>query len=110
MKPLGELDDVVDIPAHNPLRPSALASRRDGGMNSRRNINTATEFNSSFASTTSGGALITAGSSPGSMSDLGGKGDFIYFVGIIDILQQYNSSKKAETFLKSFSKDVKQIS
>jgi hypothetical protein len=78
-------------------------------MNSRRNINTATEFNSSFTSTTSGGALA-AGSSPGSMSDLGGKGDFIYFVGIIDILQQYNSSKKAETFLKSFSKDVKQIS
>lgn len=40
----------------------------------------------------------------------GPKTDCIYFVGIIDILQQYNSRKIAETFLKGFRHNRKQIS
>ena len=38
------------------------------------------------------------------------RGDEIYFVGIIDILQQYNLSKRAENFFKGFSADRNQIS
>jgi hypothetical protein len=34
----------------------------------------------------------------------------IYFCGIIDILQQYNTRKRAETFFKGFSANNKQIS
>jgi len=34
----------------------------------------------------------------------------IYFLGIIDILQQYNTWKKSENFLKGFTQDRKQIS
>ena len=40
----------------------------------------------------------------------GSKGKEIYFVGIIDILQQYNILKRAETFFKSFKYDSRQIS
>jgi len=40
----------------------------------------------------------------------GKHGDEIYFIGIIDILQQYNIGKKAETFFKGFTHDVKQLS
>ena len=40
----------------------------------------------------------------------GSKGNEIYFVGVIDILQQYNAFKRAETFLKSFKYDSRQIS
>lgn len=40
----------------------------------------------------------------------GSKGNEVYFVGIIDILQQYNSFKRAETFFKSFKYDSRQIS
>ena len=40
----------------------------------------------------------------------GGKSDEIYFSGIIDILQQYNSRKRAETFFKGLMFDTKQIS
>ena len=40
----------------------------------------------------------------------GSRGDEVYFVGIIDILQQYNSFKRAETFFKSFKYDARQIS
>eukprot|EP01038_Epipyxis_sp_PR26KG_P010808 gene10808-14509_t len=36
--------------------------------------------------------------------------DEIYFMGIIDILQQYNASKRTETFIKGFTNDAKQIS
>lgn len=34
----------------------------------------------------------------------------IYFIGIIDILQQYNTRKRGETFLKGFVEDTKKIS
>ena len=34
----------------------------------------------------------------------------VYFTGIIDILQQYNSLKRAETFFKGFTHDAKEIS
>jgi 1-phosphatidylinositol-4-phosphate 5-kinase len=40
----------------------------------------------------------------------GGKSDEVYFAGIIDILQQYNSRKRAETFFKGLMFDTKQIS
>ena len=40
----------------------------------------------------------------------GKRSGFIYFVGIIDILQQYNSRKIAETFFKGFRHNKKQIS
>jgi 1-phosphatidylinositol-4-phosphate 5-kinase len=39
-----------------------------------------------------------------------GRGNEIYYVGIIDILQQYNTHKKAEHFFKSFVADSKLIS
>lgn len=43
--------------------------------------------------------------------DKGGKrGDDIYFVGIIDILQEYNINKRVETIFKGFTHDVSQIS
>lgn len=38
------------------------------------------------------------------------RGDEIYFLGIIDILQQYNASKRMETFVKGFNNDRAQIS
>lgn len=38
------------------------------------------------------------------------RGDEIYYVGIIDILQQYNLSKRAENFFKGFTSDRDQIS
>jgi len=38
------------------------------------------------------------------------RGDEIYYVGIIDILQQYNASKRAETWIKGMTNDVSQIS
>jgi len=44
------------------------------------------------------------------MSSDGVEGDEVYFLGIIDILQQYNAKKSAENFLKSFKFDRKQIS
>ena len=40
----------------------------------------------------------------------GGNGTDVYFVGIIDILQQYNTSKYAETMIKSVSSDRATIS
>jgi hypothetical protein len=40
----------------------------------------------------------------------GQRGTYIYFVGIIDILQQYNSFKRMETIAKSMTHDSKQIS
>lgn len=40
----------------------------------------------------------------------GARGEEIYFVGVIDILQQYNMNKRMETFLKSFVHDSNQIS
>lgn len=38
------------------------------------------------------------------------RGDEIYFLGIIDILQQYNMHKRSETFVKSFTHDPLLIS
>eukprot|EP00602_Paraphysomonas_sp_CaronLab_P002978 CAMPEP_0185030480 /NCGR_PEP_ID=MMETSP1103-20130426/17485_1 /TAXON_ID=36769 /ORGANISM="Paraphysomonas bandaiensis, Strain Caron Lab Isolate" /LENGTH=804 /DNA_ID=CAMNT_0027565641 /DNA_START=142 /DNA_END=2556 /DNA_ORIENTATION=- len=38
------------------------------------------------------------------------RGDEIYYIGIIDILQQYNASKRAETIIKGLTNDVSQIS
>ncbi|OQR92034.1 phosphatidylinositol-4-phosphate-5-kinase (PIPK-C) [Thraustotheca clavata] len=40
----------------------------------------------------------------------GKKNGFVYFVGIIDILQQYNTRKRAETFFKGFQHNAKEIS
>ncbi|KAL3656753.1 hypothetical protein V7S43_018312 [Phytophthora oleae] len=40
----------------------------------------------------------------------GRKNGFVYFLGIIDILQQYNTRKVAETFIKGFRHNRKQIS
>lgn len=40
----------------------------------------------------------------------GHKNGFVYFLGIIDILQQYNTRKIAETFFKGFRHNRKQIS
>lgn len=40
----------------------------------------------------------------------GRKNGFVYFLGIIDILQQYNTRKIAETFFKGFRHNRKQIS
>ncbi len=40
----------------------------------------------------------------------GARGDEIYYVGVIDILQQYNISKRVETFIKSLQYDSSQIS
>ena len=45
-----------------------------------------------------------------SKSKAGGNGTDVYFVGIIDILQQYNTSKYAETMIKSVSSDRATIS
>jgi 1-phosphatidylinositol-4-phosphate 5-kinase len=39
-----------------------------------------------------------------------GRGDEVYFMGIIDILQQYNFRKRSETFFKGFTEDVNLIS
>ena len=39
-----------------------------------------------------------------------GRGDEIYYIGIIDILQQYNIRKRSETFFKGFTEDVSLIS
>ena len=41
------------------------------------------------------------------LSETGGA---IYFMGIIDILQQYNSKKTMETFFKGFKHDAQKIS
>lgn len=38
------------------------------------------------------------------------RGEDIYFLGIIDILQQYNASKRVETFVKGMFHDKEQIS
>eukprot|EP01039_Chlorochromonas_danica_P010862 gene10862-12073_t len=38
------------------------------------------------------------------------KGNEIYFMGIIDILQEYNTSKRMETVFKGLTHDVRQIS
>lgn len=38
------------------------------------------------------------------------RGDEIYFLGIIDILQRYNTNKRVETMVKGLTNDVKQIS
>jgi len=46
----------------------------------------------------------------GKSVELSTGGRYIYFVGIIDILQQYNSRKIAETFFKGFRHNRKQIS
>lgn len=40
----------------------------------------------------------------------GRKNGFVYFLGVIDILQQYNTRKIAETFFKGFRHNRKQIS
>uniref|UniRef100_K3X549 PIPK domain-containing protein n=1 Tax=Globisporangium ultimum (strain ATCC 200006 / CBS 805.95 / DAOM BR144) TaxID=431595 RepID=K3X549_GLOUD len=40
----------------------------------------------------------------------GRKNGFVYFIGVIDILQQYNSRKIAETFFKGLRHNRKQIS
>jgi hypothetical protein len=40
----------------------------------------------------------------------GSKKDEIYFMGIIDVLQQYNNKKAAENFFKGFKHDRKEIS
>jgi 1-phosphatidylinositol-4-phosphate 5-kinase len=40
----------------------------------------------------------------------GRKNGYVYFLGVIDILQQYNSRKIAETFFKGFRHNRKQIS
>lgn len=40
----------------------------------------------------------------------GRKNGYVYFVGVIDILQQYNTRKIAETFFKGFRHNRKQIS
>lgn len=40
----------------------------------------------------------------------GARSDQVYFCGIIDILQQYNTRKRAETFFKGFTQDSKAIS
>ena len=44
------------------------------------------------------------------MNDHGAEGDEVYFLGIIDILQQYNKRKAAENFIKGFKFDRKLIS
>ncbi|GLE02810.1 hypothetical protein PINS_up011674 [Pythium insidiosum] len=40
----------------------------------------------------------------------GRKNGFVYFLGVIDILQQYNTRKIAETFIKGFRHNRKEIS
>lgn len=45
-----------------------------------------------------------------SITNKGGRGNEIYFLGVIDILQKYNIRKKAENFVKSFTFDHTQIS
>jgi hypothetical protein len=40
----------------------------------------------------------------------GSRGDQIYYIGVIDILQQYNASKRFETIFKGFTHDKAQIS
>ena len=40
----------------------------------------------------------------------GTKGENVYFLGIIDILQQYNTKKAAENFFKGFKYDRNEIS
>ncbi|KDO26627.1 hypothetical protein SPRG_08031 [Saprolegnia parasitica CBS 223.65] len=40
----------------------------------------------------------------------GKKNGFVYFVGIIDILQQYNMQKRAETLIKGLQHNAKEIS
>ena len=39
-----------------------------------------------------------------------GQSPLIYYTGIIDILQQYNSKKRAETFFKGITQNSKEIS
>ena len=38
------------------------------------------------------------------------RGEEIYFIGIIDILQVYNMSKRMETMIKSITQDKRKIS
>ncbi|CAN0017315.1 unnamed protein product, partial [Choristocarpus tenellus] len=44
------------------------------------------------------------------LTDKGAPGDDIYFMGIIDILQEYNARKHGETLYKSLKHDKAEIS
>eukprot|EP00752_Nemacystus_decipiens_P001652 g1605.t1 len=56
--------------------------------------------------TAEGGSVLRYRSDGGVNSEVdGARGKDIYFMGIIDILQQYNTRKHAETFWKSLSHD-----
>lgn len=102
-KPLGDPEDVVLVPRHRKADDSAAAasmreSTREGSVLSPDAGGTELRL-----ATRRDGGL-------GSRNPDGTKGDKVYFVGIIDILQQYTTVKRAETFVKSFTHDVAQIS
>jgi len=109
-RPLGEPDDVVEVPHHRKTddhHAASLAAGGGGGRDSLRGSIASPEGGSSAAdfrlATRRDGGM-------GSRNSDGTKGDKIYFVGIIDILQQYTRVKRAETFMKSFTHNVDEIS
>ena len=113
-KPLGDLDDVVEVPHHRSTddhHASSMAAGGSGRDSMRGSLATSTTSPEAGGSNAAEFRLATRRDGGlGSRNPDGTKGDKIYFVGIIDILQQYTRVKRAETFMKSFTHNVDEIS
>ena len=101
-----------------PLPPSMLAAGFSGQNNSEFSYASGQKpplglpTEASILTSTTNERRLTHRRDHGVQSRLadGSKGNEVYFVGVIDILQQYNALKRAETFFKSFKYDSRQIS
>lgn len=101
-----------------PLPPSMLAAGFSGPNNNEFSYTSGEKpplglpTEASILTSTTNERRLTHRRDHGVQSRLvdGSKGSEVYFVGVIDILQQYNALKRAETFFKSFKYDSRQIS
>ena len=106
-----ESDDDDDI---SPIKPSNLLKRASemGTLTEEERQAVEAMKNGVHKATCPWTARMDQGidAAPPAGGATGARSDQVYFCGIIDILQQYNTRKRAETFFKGFVQDSKAIS